>query len=272
MVYLANGYFSKLDTTYNEKAVANAISKINSVYETYIKGTNAKVYYAIIPDKNLFLAKEQGYPMLDYEKLQEDMSSGLGDMTYIEIGDLLTIEDYYQADMHWKQEQIVDVAQRLAKNMGVTLDWDYEVVNLDTEIHSTYYGMLPEDYNKEYISYLNHIYFDSCMVYDHQNDKTIPIYDIDLAESEISYDMFLSGSVSVITMENPYGESDRELVIFRDSYGSSIAPLFLEGYQKVTLLDIRYLSESMIDKFVTFENQDVLFLYNTTVLNNRSSF
>ena len=45
-----------------------------------------------------------------------------------------------------------------------------------------------------------------------------------------------------------------------------------EGYKKITLLDIRYLNETMVEQFVKFENQDVLFLYNTTVLNNRSSF
>jgi hypothetical protein len=84
--------------------------------------------------------------------------------------------------------------------------------------------------------------------------------------------MFLGGALSVITLENPKAETNRELVIFRDSFGSSIAPLFLEGYKKITLLDIRYLNETMVGQFVRFKNQDVLFLYNTTVLNNRSSF
>ena len=46
-------------------------------------------------------------------------------------------------------------------------------------------------------------------------------------------------------MENPKAETNRELVIFRDSFGSSIAPLFAEGYKKITLLDIRYLNENM---------------------------
>jgi hypothetical protein len=61
-------------------------------------------------------------------------------------------------------------------------------------------------------------------------------------------------------------------VIFRDSFGSSIAPLFAEGYKKITLLDIRYLNQNLIENFVTFENQDVLFLYSTGVINNETAF
>lgn len=193
-------------------------------------------------------------------------------MTYIEIRDLLTIEDYYRTDMHWKQECILDVAQLLAQRMDMKLNQKYTTVILDTPLKSTYYGELPEGFDNEKISYLSSSYFNNCTVYDYQNEKEIPIYDLTLAESEISYDMFLSGSISVLTMENPKAETNRELVIFRDSFGSSIAPLFLEGYKKITMLDIRYLNENVIREFVTFENQDVLFLYNTTVLNNRSSF
>ena len=57
-------------------------------------------------------------------------------------------------------------------------------------------------------------------------------------------------------------------MIFRDSFGSSIAPLFAESYSKITLVDIRYLPSEMVGRFVTFDNQDVLFLYSTPVLNN----
>ena len=269
---MSNGYFGKIDSTYNENAVLNALRKINSVYDTYIKGTNAKTYWAIIPDKNYFLAEEFGAPMMDYNALYEDMKLGLPQMTYIEIKDLLAIEDYYRNDLHWRQEKILDVARLLSENMGVKLNKSYSTIELDIPVNSTYYGTLPASVKDEKIAYLNNSYFKKCKAFDYENNKSIEIYSTALAKSEISYDMFLGGALSVITLENPKAETNRELVIFRDSFGSSIAPLFLEGYKKITLLDIRYLNETMVGQFVKFENQDVLFLYNTTVLNNRSSF
>ena len=54
-----------------------------------------------------------------------------------------------------------------------------------------------------------------------------------------------------------------------DSFGSAISPLFLEGYSKITLIDLRYVASQLLPEFVTFhENQDVLFLYSTSLLNS----
>ena len=68
-------------------------------------------------------------------------------------------------------------------------------------------------------------------------------------------------------MENPDAETDRELILFRDSFGSSIAPLLLHNYKKITLVDTRYVRPSLLGKLVDFEGADVLFLYSTLILN-----
>ena len=83
--------------------------------------------------------------------------------------------------------------------------------------------------------------------------------------------MFLSGARALLTIENPNAKTDRELIVFRDSFGSSMVPLLLEDYEKVTLVDIRYVSSVKLDSFLDFHGQDVLFLYSTLVLNNSAS-
>jgi hypothetical protein len=83
-----------------------------------------------------------------------------------------------------------------------------------------------------------------------------------------SYDVYLHGARSLITIENPDAENKKELVIFRDSFGSSLAPLLASSYSKITLVDIRYLNSGSIGRFIEFsENCDVLFMYNTGTLN-----
>ena len=78
--------------------------------------------------------------------------------------------------------------------------------------------------------------------------------------------MFLSGPVSIQVVENPKGP-DRELIVFRDSFGSSLVPLLLQDYSKVTLIDTRYVPADYLNKFVDFHGQDVLMLYSPMVLN-----
>ena len=94
---------------------------------------------------------------------------------------------------------------------------------------------------------------------------------MDKLETPDLYEVFLSGAQPLLTIENPAGEAGRELVIFRDSYGSSLAPLLLQSYSKVTLVDIRYMSPDQVGDYVTFQNQDVLFLYSTLILNSGRS-
>ena len=54
-------------------------------------------------------------------------------------------------------------------------------------------------------------------------------------------------------------------------YGSSLAPLLASGYRTITLVDLRYLSSDQLDQYIDFEDQDVLFLYSTLLLNNSLS-
>lgn len=45
--------------------------------------------------------------------------------------------------------------------------------------------------------------------------------------------------------------------------------LFIENDRKITLIDFRYINEELIEQYIKFENQDILFLYSVPVLNSR---
>lgn len=271
-IYVVDGSMSELDYPLHEKAIQQAIDKFHAIYDTYMKGTNVQVYHAIIPDKNYFLAEQNGYPVLDYDALCKKMQAGLPFMQYIDLFPLLSITDYYNTDAHWRQNCIVDVAQLLANTMGTNIETIYTTQTLDSPFYGVYYGQLGLPIAADTITYFVNDTLQHCTVYDYQNDESIPIYDKEKAAGRDPYEFFLGGSLSVITIENPEADTEKELIIFRDSFGSSIAPLLIEGYAKITLLDVRYLHPSMIDKYVSFDNQDVLFLHSTSVLNNETAF
>ena len=62
-----------------------------------------------------------------------------------------------------------------------------------------------------------------------------------------------------MTIENTESLSAKELIVFGDSFSRSLLPLLAESYQKITLVDIRYLPSEYIRNYVEFEGQDVLF-------------
>jgi len=268
-IYIVDNTVSKIEYPLKESSVINAADKFKDLYDTYCSGKDMAVYYSIIPDKNYFIAKSNGYPSMDYDRLVSLIKKNVDSMKYIDIFDCLSIEDYYSTDTHWRQEKLTNTVERIAKEMGFLkrLTGRY-ILNKFGSFHGVYYGQAALPMAADIIYYLSSDVTDSCTVYNYETDKYSNIYDLEKGDSNDPYEIFLSGAVPLLTIENPNAETDKELVIFRDSFGSSIAPLFVEAYRKITLIDIRYITSDYLENFITFDKQDVLFLYSTLVINN----
>ena len=116
------------------------------------------------------------------------------------------------------------------------------------------------------LTYLTNDIINNAIIKDYDS-KTTTVYEIESLGKMDSYDVFLSGASSIIEIISN-SESEKELVVFRDSFASSLSPLLLNGYKKVTLVDLRYLNSSLISNYIEFNNQDILLLYNTSIINN----
>ena len=241
----------------NTAMLDHAISLFTQVKEKYLGDNPA--YFALIPDKNKDLAQLK----LDYPAFEKYMQEGLSFATPIFISDLLTPEDYYFTDTHWRQEKIIDVAQRLGSIMGAPVSGEYEKKVLENPFYGVYAGQSALSCDPDTIVYLTNDTIAGLQV-----EGAGAVYDMKKADSRDPYEMFLSGNQPVIKLTNPKNPQGKRLIMFRDSFGSSIAPLLAEGYSEITLVDLRYINSQLLDRFVDFENADVLFLYSTILLNN----
>ena len=266
-IYLADGFLAAMGYPVNEDSLMRAAGRFSYICEKYLTDEN-KVYLSVIPDKNCFLAKESGHPAMDYGNFEKRMAELAGFAEYISISDLLEKDDYYRTDTHWRQEKIGDVAERLAAAMGAELSRDYETHRLEQDFYGVYHGQAALPLGPDELWYVTGEDINNCQVYDWQNEKEIPVYNMEKAAGRDPYEMFLSGSLSLITIKNPGARTDKKLVMFRDSFGSGIAPWFISGYSQITLVDIRYLHPDMLGQFIDFDACDVLFLYSTLVLNH----
>ncbi len=267
-VYVYNGHASQMEYPKNEGSLAHAAERFGYIYDNFISGSDANVYLSVIPDKNAFLAEESGHLSLDYDDFIRDIRDKTPYMQYIDITDLLELDDYYRTDIHWRQERITDVAARLAEQMGTYVSQEYTQKTLDRDYYGVYYGYASLPMAPEKMNYLTGDALDDCVVYNYETGQECGVYDMEKAYGRDPYEMFLSGSVSLLSITNPNADTDKELVIFRDSFSSSLAPLLAEGYKKITLVDIRYLASPAVGKMLEFTDQDVLFIYSVGVLNN----
>lgn len=269
-IYLADGYAAKLEYPLKTDNLNHALGRFDWVYEQYLKDSGSKIYTVVIPDKSYYLAKENGYPAMDYGALFSAVQQQMPWATYVDITDCLNAGSYYYTDTHWRQECLLPTAEKLGQALGVTVEGAaaYTQTELERPFYGVYYGQaaLPMDAEPMYV--MESQLLKECTVYSYETQKNTAVYDMQKLSSKDLYDVFLSGSQSLIRIENPNAATDRELIVFRDSFGSSLVPLLVKDYKTVTLVDIRYISRDMLGMYLKFTGQDVLFLYSTLVLNN----
>ena len=226
---------------------------------------NNNIYFTIIPDKNYFVPNLK----IDYNELENIMKQNLSDITYIDIFPLLKLENYYKTDTHWKQETLTNIALKLASSMNFNISNSFTEKEL-TSFNGVYSSQLPINTSSDAIKILTNNVIQNSHVYNYETKETTDIYDMTKINSLDKYDVYLSGSTPLITITNDLGEN-KELIIFRDSYASSLVPLLTEGYKKITLVDTRYISSKVLNEFIDFDNKDILFMYSTLLINDSSS-
>lgn len=267
-LYLYDDYIIEEIFPLNSNSINNLTNKINYIKDTYLNN-NSNIYYTIIPDKNYFVNK--GNLKLDYNKLQDMMKSNLTNLNYINIFDKLTLDNYYKTDTHWKEEDLFNVANTIANQMNFDITNNNNVVNTITTFKGSYAGRLSVTKDIDTIKTVSNPSTLNSSVYNYETKKYTDIYDYTKINSLDKYDIYLSGAVPIIDIINNNSSSDKELIVFRDSYGSSLIPLLIEGYKKITVIDIRYISSKILNKYIDFNDQDVLFMYSILTINNSFS-
>ncbi|MBE6659262.1 MAG: hypothetical protein E7604_12585 [Ruminococcaceae bacterium] len=279
-VFVMDGHLSEVVYPLKENMVNYAVSLFSTIHSTYLADGNHNVAIAIVPAKNQFAEESGSYadgtlsdvPFFTYESMADIVREGTASFAqYIELKSTLSLSDYYYTDMHWKQEALTDTAAAICSAFGLELSFTADTNTFTTHpfVGSYTADPLMADAKQDTMYYLTNDILNAVTVTDYQNGVPQPgvLYNTEIKSDAKTYDLFLSGPMPLQVLESPNAATDRELILFRDSFGSSIAPYFCEQYAKVTLVDLRYLNSGVLADFIEFDDQDVLFLYSTHILN-----
>lgn len=267
-IWQADGHWGEsLKNSGDLKSAEKLADKILEVRTKYLSADN-RVFCALIPDKGYYL-QSQGAPKVDYDAFFETVKTELSnsDVQFIDLTGSLSAEQYFTTDSHWRQEALQPVLDTLGNAMDFTISLEGFTPHSMELFAGAYhkYGAKPNDT----LVYLTSNATDAATVQNFQHPEVAAVYDLDRLSTDVPYDVFLSGATPLVTITSPNARTDRELVIFRDSFSSSLAPLLLEEYCKITLVDLRYMASTLLPQHLEFTNQDVLFLYSTLVADQR---
>ena len=147
-IFVIDDYIFKSEYPMNIKSIENFIDKINLI--SSFLSPNNKVYYSIIPDKNYYINNSK-YLNINYDLMYERLTKI--NHKYIELRDVLTLDDYYKTDTHWKQESLSKVVNKLEKSMNFKISSNY-IKKYYEPFYGVYYGQSALNINSDKITYL----------------------------------------------------------------------------------------------------------------------
>jgi len=265
-IYLSDNYIFKTEYPTNKDSIENFLNNTEKLMSLLSDDNN--VYMLIVPDKNYYL-KDKNFLNIDYDYIYDKVSNL--NVEHVNIRDIMSLYDYYETDTHWKQENLLKVVKELDKvmNFGYN-ELDYQN-NIYNNFYGVYYGESALNRKPEKLTYLTNDIIDSAEVLYLENPNLNSVYSKEKLNSLDAYEVYLDGASAFIEIYNKNSVNDKELIIFRDSFGSSITPLLIPYYSKITVIDNRYMSSNYILNYVEFSEQDILFLYSTLIVNNSGS-
>ena len=268
VVYVYNGYAAKTDAAFDTDSLDRAAYRFRHLYDLYFTGRT--IFLAVVPDKAQFTVPPEGYTPAGAAETADYLCGALDFLTPVDIAAGLTLADYYRTDPHWRQEYLQPAVEAILTAMGAPVpDRTEETLNaLAGGFRGSYWGKTAETLEPDTLAYLTSPVLEGCTVYDYETGSTGGVYDFNAAEAA-PYDLFLGGSKSLLRIENPAAAGDSTLIVFRDSFGSSLVPLLAESYRTVYVADIRYMATDALARVVDFpKDADVLLVYSATVLQN----
>ncbi len=275
LYYKLEGHLAKLDPTLRPNAVEGALAHFNRMNRDLFDG-QGKQLFALIPDKNVFMAEKEGYPHYPYAEMLDLIENNLDEEIHLlSLLDHLSLDHYYRTDPHWNQTKLEPVSSYILEALGLSDcgSESYQVSEGLTDYFGTYAGQAALPVEADRLSWLSSQSLNNLTLYDPVTGERTGIYQKDKLEGADPYDLFMGGAKPLLIIGNEAREEGRQLVVFRDSFGSSLIPLLADAYREVIVIDLRYISMGAVSGLADIDpGADVLHLYSMSVLNSPGAF
>ncbi len=262
-VYLGKHQLIEECAKVNEEQEARNLTAINSFAQKH-KDLNVK--FMLVPnaisiqqDKlPLFASDDQQNTQMDhvYDSLDSSIKK-------VDIRNRLKKHSneylYYKTDHHWTSLGAYYGAKALNSNIDLA---NYNKM----AVSNTFKGSLESKTGslllKDEIDIYPPANTDYIVTYNSTKKTTRSIYQSKALDQKDQYQVFFGGNEGMINIGID-NDSDKNLLIIKDSYANEIVQFLLPYYQSITIIDPRYYFDDIEKQLTRDLTTDVLFLYNS---------
>jgi hypothetical protein len=272
-IYVAeDGYYIE---DYRQPENTEAIVKSLNSFEAKLEAEGIKADVMIVPTAvSIYRDKlpKMAAPY-DQNRVLEEYYSSLRtnniDIRQALSGNKDATQFYYRYDHHWTTSAAY-IAYRqycLAKGFEPLDMADIEVKSVEGFYGTIYSKLGYADSDADTIELYSPRGQSVEVSYDGREDNSL--FDMSYADKKDKYSIFLSNLNSLIEITNNSADTDRELVVAKDSYANCLVPLLTKHYKRIYVFDTRSYRGS-VSEFVAEHSKvkDVLVLYNINTIDS----
>lgn len=265
----------------NETAVAGSIDAINNYKQKF--GEEMQVVLMLVPTAGeIYRNTYNEYaPVLDQTGFIQNVYGKLNGVDSVDVfSSLHAAQDsyiYYRTDHHWTSYGAYIGYAALSKTLGYNpIGYDmFNVEHASDEFLGTLYSKLLT--NEEMADTVDLYYYSgkdvvtSVEVFDGtQTVSYDSIFFREHLDAKDKYSTYLGTNQPMITV-NTNVENGQRLLMFKDSYSHEMVQFLCQHYEKITLVDMRYINQNFTLLADPAEYTQTLFLYNVGGFINETS-
>lgn len=251
----------------NEEALSQNIAGVDTFSKNH---GDISTSIILVPDSACILKNQ--LPAFATTYNQEKMISSVkeklnSDIKWIDAVSVLKNQKdkkiYYKTDPHWTTLGTYYVFLEAAKTLGIETKEDLNPLAVTKSFNGTLSSKsgFYEGANETIEIYFETEETEVVVNYIDEQKKRATLYDSSKLETKDKYAVFLGGNSSIIDIKTS-SESDKTLLLIKDSFANSFIPFLTPYYKEIIVVDPRYYFGTMEDVFETYSITDTMFLYS----------
>ncbi len=182
---------------------------------------------------------------------------------------------FYRTDHHWTSHGAYLAYLTIKEVLSLSNDVSYEPLTVKTDFRGTLASKsgFTNGLNDSIVIYMptnTKAYSNSVIFYSDSKQKTTQFYVLNNLETKDMYTVFGGSNHPLYTIETPI-DSDKRLLLIKDSYANSLIPFLSQDYSFIAVVDPRYFYEDISSIMDSYDITDVMFIYNANTLFNDTS-
>ncbi|MBR6451137.1 MAG: hypothetical protein IKS87_00400 [Lachnospiraceae bacterium] len=266
--------------------ISDKLSKNETAVIEFIKETDRPVVVAIAPNASEVLKDyvPKGFPRVDEET---ELNSFYGRIEAIPNGnavDLLSplrkqtdLQLYYRTDHHWTTQGAYlgyrEIMSMLDAANAANLPAPVDPGTLEKHEAGDFYGTLAAKYKALFQRPDTLVWYEIPVTsYTMPEGTYDSLYDPEKLSVYDKYAFFLRSNDSLCEIGAENAKNGRHLMVFKDSYANCLIPFLTYQYDRITVVDLRFFSDSVKELLMSDPDADILLLYHFQFLNEDNHF